>query len=256
MFLSSAWGQPHSTSSKLNKPYVFLKHLDGFHEGYDNIGGGDVSYNEPPQSEKILFYSKNDLTMPLIPDGKLTRDVRSVGSTSTFTLPFEGENLITPPVDTTLYFENRLAPEANNAIAFFYNNAKGPEDPTFSTDPNWVYSGTVIDAQEAGKTPTVSYVTVLVQNGLSNIMQLKFFPPEDVNFSGTVDMSDFSALASNWQTIYGTNVRTASSPTDHPEYYTDINKDGTEDILDLAELCSCWLWEKPVYEIDQYDPIF
>jgi hypothetical protein len=224
--------------------YVFCAHKAGDQE---NISIQDVPALSSP-TPGINFYSNNPLNSS--PYNKLFVDARPVDSLSTFTLPCEGEDLTEPNVPASIYFENKLGSETNNVLAFFYDNVAET-----GQDPNWVYSGVTLDAQEAGKTPSVSYVTVPVKNGLSNIMQVKFFPPEDVNFSGTVDLSDFSALASNWQIIFGTNVRTAHSPTDHPEFYCDINKDGSVGLADLVLLSQKWLWEKPVYAIDAYDPI-
>lgn len=88
-------------------------------------------------------------------------------------------------------------------------------------------------------------------------MQVKYFPPEDVNFDGNVNMHDFAQLSQYWQTTFkeGVYPRTAYSPTDHPEVQVDINNNGTVDLEDLAALSYKWLWQKPAYDLDAYDPI-
>ncbi len=232
--------------------YLNLYHVEGDTEGEDN-------HDAPALFSMInaRFYSKNPLVLPDKP-AELGRDARGLDSMSTYTCPFEGVDITEPSCPTALTFENKNGTyQGNNVLAFFYDNAKDPADPNFSTDPNWVYSGITLDAQEAGKTPATSYVTVPVQNGLSNIMQVKYFPPEDVNFDGNVNMADFAALAAYWGVTFkeGIYPRTAYSPTDTPQVYTDINNNGTVDLEDLVRLSGKWMFEKPAYEIDAYDPI-
>jgi len=233
----------------LNNPTILCKHQTGTSEGADN---SDRFYLDPLTDKKIHFYSWNPLTMP-ITDGRLKVDARPIDSMSTYTCYFAGENLDSGEVvNDNLSFGNYNTSDPSNVIAFFYNNSKDPNDPTFTSEPNWVYSGVTLDAQEAGKNPGVSPVSVLVRNGLSNVMQVKFFKPSDVNFSGKTDLEDFSIVSSQFGKII--NPRTAYSPVDDPNNYADVNRNGSVGLEDVAIVAEDWLFQKPAYEIDQYNP--
>jgi len=237
-----------SAKSRLGTSTVLCRHISGAQESADNF---DVPYIGPLGDEKVHFYSWNPLTMPTT-NARLQTDARPHDSMSTYKLVFEGENLGGPMngVEPCIYFANIGDTARNNILASIYDLRYDREFGRYYWELYETY-----DAKEAAKYPSESMTSCFVENRLSGLIEIKYFVPEDVNFDNKVDLNDFAQLSQYWGTTFDPETRDIYAPLMIPEVYTDINNDGKVGLEDLAALSEYWLWQKPVYEIDSYDPI-
>ena len=210
-------------STGVNTSSVYMKHVTGATEGWDN--SLDVSYLEGP-TPIMDNYSKT--TIP--GHERLKRDARPPESMTTYTIENSGRGL-SGTENADLEFTVETSSGENN---FENKNIIGVLERHIVPSPSELY-----DIKHLANTSTT--IPIEVENGLSNTLYVEFYAKSDLNFDGIVNMGDFAILANNWAR---TGI-TEYNPTTCPGNYADINRDGNIDVDDLAEMCEQWLNVKP-----------
>jgi hypothetical protein len=179
-------------NAQVNNASVIVNHVDGATEGYDMKNNYDVVYLLP-QQPYIDFYSEiNDINDPNHLDvTKLKRDSRPSESMSTIYtkiggvgLPDQTDFKLSPSISLA-WGQNNFS--WKNIIGELYNNG----DVNDSNNLLGVYDMKHMDKIDA-KIPLV------IDNGLSYQLLIKFFNHADFNRDRLIDKEDFKIFAQNW----------------------------------------------------------